>query len=823
MSQIVLAFDTASDTLAMAVGKVSAGVAGGAASFLDAAAANQKPSLEILANGDAPAPRQANQVLLQRVQDMLESASLSIDAIDVIVAGRGPGSFTGVRIGIATAKGLACGLGCKVHGVSTIDALAHRAWRCGLRGELGVVQDAMRKEIYPVRYTLSHEGILRHNADAVAKPQDIATSWKQAGEKLFLAGNGLAKYSSFFKDELFTICDEELWALDGHGLLQAYVAQMQDKSVDSGDPALLLPIYTRLSDAEEAERDRLKIVDSMDASGVAASRAHAGLFLHPMSINDIEDVVALQNEGMPEDAWTYGKLAGELDYPDRSWWVARKDGKIVGCAGGQIIDAQLCIFNVCVKPSMRKYGIASLLLERVATDAQGLGANGVTLEVRTNNFAAIKLYEKLGMKNLGLRPRYYHDGADAAIMSGSLPLSKVSTSVCAFAAFDGEQAGEQTVQQTGEQAAEQAGEQTVQQAGEQTTQQTPQQTGEQAAQPQKNQPLILAIESSCDETAAALIDGGRNILAERVASQIDFHSRFGGVVPEIASRKHTEAIVPTVMDTLNVAGAKIEDICAVAVTQGPGLVGALVVGLAFAKGLAFAAKKPLICVNHLEGHLYANRFVDANIKPPFVTLLVSGGHTMLVHVKAWGDYEVLGSTLDDAVGEAFDKVAKALGLGYPGGPIISRYAVQGNPDAIKFPRAMMHSGNLQCSLSGLKTAVVTYIRRQNEAGMPVDIPNLAASFQAAVIDVQVAKALQACQQTGVHTFCMGGGVASNPALRQAMAAKLGKHGVRVYVPDPHTCTDNASMIASVALDLYEEKDFANLDADPLTHMPLRSK
>lgn len=200
-------------------------------------------------------------------------------------------------------------------------------------------------------------------------------------------------------------------------------------------------------------------------------------------------------------------------------------------------------------------------------------------------------------------------------------------------------------------------------------------------------PYILAIESSCDETAAAVIDGKRDILADCIASQIDFHKRFGGVVPEIASRKHTEAIVPTVMYTMEQAGLDFDDLSAVACTIGPGLVGALVVGVAFAKGLCFATGLPFVGVNHLEGHLYANRYVDPTLEPPFVALLVSGGHTMLVHVRDWGDYEVLGSTLDDAVGEAFDKVAKALELGYPGGPVLSRYAKDGDSKAIQFPRA----------------------------------------------------------------------------------------------------------------------------------------
>ena len=258
------------------------------------------------------------------------------------------------------------------------------------------------------------------------------------------------------------------------------------------------------------------------------------------------------------------------------------------------------------------------------------------------------------------------------------------------------------------------------------------------------------------------------------------------------------------------------DLAAVGVTAGPGLVGALVVGVAFAKGLCTGADLPLIAVNHLEGHLFANLFETPDLEPPFVASLVSGGNTLLVHVRGWGDYEVLGSTIDDAVGEAFDKVAKALGLGYPGGPVISRLAAQGNPKAIHFPRAMMHSHDFRFSLSGLKTSVITYIEGENKAGRPVNLPDLAASFEAAVIDVQVAKAAEAVKQTGVHDFCVGGGVAANPQLREAYRKKFGKMGVRVTVPPMKVCGDNGAMIAAVALRSYRAGVFAplTLDADP---------
>ena len=262
------------------------------------------------------------------------------------------------------------------------------------------------------------------------------------------------------------------------------------------------------------------------------------------------------------------------------------------------------------------------------------------------------------------------------------------------------------------------------------------------------------------------------------------------------------------------------ELAAVGVTQGPGLVGALVVGVAFAKGLAFAAEKPLICVNHLEGHLYANLLAQPDLKPPFIFTLVSGGHTMLVHVRDWGDYRVLGETLDDAVGEAFDKVAKALGLGYPGGPVISKLAETGDPRAIAFPRALNSKGDYRFSLSGLKTAVMLYIERETAAGRAIHLPDLAASFEAAVFDVQYKKAKNALRETGAREYCIGGGVAANPHLRRMMVEKLGRQGIRVTLPPQNACTDNAAMIAEVARRKFQERDFSPLDVDADPNMTL---
>jgi N6-L-threonylcarbamoyladenine synthase len=370
-------------------------------------------------------------------------------------------------------------------------------------------------------------------------------------------------------------------------------------------------------------------------------------------------------------------------------------------------------------------------------------------------------------------------------------------------------------------------------------------------------PCILAVETSCDETAVAIIDGEGHLLSDVVASQVDFHARFGGVVPEIASRKHTEAIVGVVDAALDEAGFDSwQELDALAVTYAPGLIGALVVGVAFAKGLSWATGLPLIRVNHLEGHIYANRMGSEaaapqpaeqgseaaapqpaeqgdevagvtlskrTLSPPFVIALLSGGHTMLVHVSEWGEYRILGQTLDDAVGEAFDKIAKALGLGYPGGSVISRLAEQGNPQALDFPRALLHSHDYRFSLSGLKTAVITFIKKEQEARRELNLPDIAASFQQAVIDVQVAKALAALEETGCTTFCIGGGVAANKALRVAYEKVMAARGIHVVFPPHNACTDNASMIARVALDRFRNGSFMRLDDDAFAQADLELK
>ena len=310
--------------------------------------------------------------------------------------------------------------------------------------------------------------------------------------------------------------------------------------------------------------------------------------------------------------------------------------------------------------------------------------------------------------------------------------------------------------------------------------------------------VILAIESSCDETAAAVVRNGREVLSNVISSQIALHTIYGGVVPEIASRKHIEKINQVTEEALREAGMSLADMDAIAVTYGPGLVGALLVGVAEAKAIAYAARKPLIGVHHIEGHISANYIENKELEPPFLCLVVSGGHTHLVRVADYGKYEILGRTRDDAAGEAFDKVARAIGLGYPGGPKIEKVSKEGNPDAIAFPRAKVAENPYDFSFSGVKSAVLNYINGCKMKHIPVNQADIAASFQKAVTDVLVEHAMMAVEEFQVHKFAIAGGVASNNTLRSGMKAACEKRNVEFYHPSPIFCTDNAAMIGTAA-------------------------
>lgn len=873
-ARYVLAFDTANEIIAIGLGVLHV----------------SSCMIELTASVEAEARRASNTQLLPRIDAALAEHGVAREDIACVAVGRGPGSFTGVRIAMATAKGIASALEVPLVGVSSLDAVAWNAWAAGERGPLSVVADAMRKEVYPVRYLLNDTGIERLEADRVVKAEDAARelaaegdlsgsasatvpsrsdspgshetsagrfgstgaaprseaeqvpegetrlvgaiadadpaegdAWPQVSARL-LCGDALKKYG-----ELFEGCGAalpaELWMPTGRGLLLALQAAWRAGEADPldarrHDPAFALPVYTRLSDAEENERIRLAKNDPKNlATGVqdVAKRADQRATMHDTAILNAQPdehgitykpldaahagaVATLESLVMGSDAWSEALVADELPRADRVWWAAYEGEALAGYAGGWIVDGQVQILKVGVDPAMRRRGIARELLAHVAADARDLGASRCSLEVRAGNVGAQELYAALGFRSLGVRPRYYSDGEDAVIMEGPLPLARhdvAGMELVVGAASDDARSLRDEVQT------------------------------DVSRETSERRPLILAIESSCDETAAAIVDGNGTLIADVVASQIDFHARFGGVVPEIASRKHIEAICGVCDECFDVAASALgierltwRDLDSIAVTYAPGLVGALVVGVAFAKGAAWAAGKPFIGVNHLEGHLYANKIGAPDFQPPAVVSLVSGGNTLLVHMKGWGDYETLGATIDDAVGEAFDKVAKALGLGYPGGPVISREAAKGDPNAIPFPRAMMHSGDLRFSLSGLKTAVVTYINNERAAGRELNVPNICASFQQAVVDVQVKKAEMALEQTGARTFCLGGGVAANPALRDAYEQLCERLHVRLTLPPLSACGDNAGMIALVALDRHNQGKFFTLEADAQAHANL---
>lgn len=312
----------------------------------------------------------------------------------------------------------------------------------------------------------------------------------------------------------------------------------------------------------------------------------------------------------------------------------------------------------------------------------------------------------------------------------------------------------------------------------------------------KEDVYILAIESSCDETAASVVKNGRTILSNIISSQIQLHTIYGGVVPEIASRKHIEKINQVIEAALDEAKMELEQMTAIAVTYGPGLVGALLVGVAEAKAIAYGAKKPLVGVHHIEGHVSANFIEHEDLEPPFICLIVSGGHTHLVVVKDYGEFEILGRTRDDAAGEAFDKVARAVGLGYPGGPKVDRAAKKGNPQAIHFPRAKVEGAPYDFSFSGLKSAVLNYINHAKMMGEEIQVADLAASFQHAVVEVLVSHTVEAAVELGYGKVAIAGGVASNSALRDEMRKACKRRGLKLYYPSPVFCTDNAAMIGT---------------------------
>ncbi|SDK89897.1 tRNA (adenosine(37)-N6)-threonylcarbamoyltransferase complex transferase subunit TsaD [Clostridium cochlearium] len=332
---------------------------------------------------------------------------------------------------------------------------------------------------------------------------------------------------------------------------------------------------------------------------------------------------------------------------------------------------------------------------------------------------------------------------------------------------------------------------------------------------------ILAIESSCDETSAAVVVNGREVLSNVISSQIDIHKKFGGVVPEVASRKHIEAISLVVQQAMEEANVDYEELDAIAVTYGPGLVGALLVGLQYAKGLSYALNKPLIGVNHIEGHISANYIQHKDLEPPFLCLVVSGGNTFIVYVKNYGEYEIMGETRDDAAGEAYDKVARAIGLGYPGGPKIDKLSKEGNKDAIKFPRAKFHEENtLDFSFSGLKSSVLNYLNTMEMKKEEVNRADVAASFQKAVVDFLVDNTMEAANIKKVDRIAVAGGVAANSCLRDTIVEEGKKRNIKILFPSIKLCTDNAAMIGSAAYFQFLKGEFSDLKLNAIPNLKL---
>lgn len=789
MTKVLLAFDTATEAVAIGAAYYEpSGVLGEAA-----------------VSRSLSAPRQANSILLDRSIEALADAGATVADVGAIVVGLGPGSFTGVRIGVATAKGLALGHGVPLYGVGTSDAIAHRIAASGFRGTLLLASDAMRREVYPSVYVVRDAAsdaadagggtggyeIERIGADTVCTPDVAAAGWatllagrvELATGDLLVAGSGLIKYTDVLTEPLraggltYDVADPELSHPDGAGLIAAFV-DSRASAVQSGNPEHVLPIYTRLSDAEETERARagspvLAGEATITPADIAA--AHAGtVHYRALTPTDLQALTRLEGSD-PNGTWSHAQFAEEFAVPGRYWGGAVLNGELVGMVGIANLAGTTHVLKIVTAPAHRRQGIGRGLLRCAMQRSLEWGVNDITLEVRASNDAAIELYHAAGFVEAGIRPGYYADPTDDALIL----TRHIVPPALAYEWFDDDD----------------------------------------------RPPRILAIESSCDETAAAVVEGDE-VLGDVVASQIDLHARFGGVVPEIASRKHTEAIVGVTAETLRLAGHEFSlparALDAVAVTVEPGLIGALVVGLAFAKGYALAVDRPLYGINHLEGHLYANVLSDTAVRQPYVALVVSGGHTSLIYSPEVGEYQTLGETLDDATGEAFDKVAKVLGLGYPGGPVLSRLAEQGNPAAIAFPRAMIGSGDYQFSLSGLKTSVINYIRHAEQRGEEINIPDLAASFQQAVIDVQVSKALTAVREHEAPRFLLAGGVAANRALREALTQAMGEVGVAVYVPPFELCTDNATMIARAAVDRYGRDKPLDLGAEARASAPLDS-
>ena len=458
---------------------------------------------------------------------------------------------------------------------------------------------------------------------------------------------------------------------------------------------------------------------------------------------DVAAVMEIEQDLFGSEAWAERTVLSEIENPF-THYIGIFDGGLVGYAGLNSVPASFSadIQTIAVAAGSQGKGYGKLLLEWLMDRALQLGAEQVVLEVRADNDRAVGLYNKFGFEQIDLRKRYYQPSGVDALVM----------------------------------------------------------------RVQVNQPIVLGIESTCDETGVGIVRGNR-LLANALHSSMDEHAKFGGVVPEVAARAHLEAFEPTLQEALDEAGITIEEVDAIAVANGPGLAGALMVGIGAAKGLSLAHNKPLYAVNHLVGHVGADVLERGTVSLPTIALLVSGGHTSLLLVRdLLEDVELLGETIDDAAGEAFDKVARVLGLPYPGGPQIDAIAATGNPKAVRFPRGLslpkdMEKHRFDFSFSGLKTAVARHVEKAEILGEEISKPDVAASFREAVVDVLLTKAIAACQMYDVPRLLLGGGVVANARLRQVAAERCQEAGIELRIPKFSLCTDNGAMIASIGAQL----------------------
>jgi N6-L-threonylcarbamoyladenine synthase len=464
---------------------------------------------------------------------------------------------------------------------------------------------------------------------------------------------------------------------------------------------------------------------------------------------DLPEIMKLETASFANDAWPEETFRSELGAQHTFYIIALEGDELVGYAGLSKLPGsdQADIQTIAVREDKRGLGIGRLLMNSLTQQATDLDAKEIFLEVRADNSVAQKLYKLFGFKQIGTRKKYYQpDGVDAFIMKTDLKLKK------------------------------------------------------------NKEPIVLGIETSCDETGVGIVRGN-TLLANIISSSMDKHAIFGGVVPEIAARAHLEALTPVLDEALEKANLTLDDIDAIAVTNGPGLAGALMVGVGAAKALSVATGKPIYAVNHLVGHVGADILDRGELQTPTIALLVSGGHTSLLLVRdLLNDVELLGETIDDAAGEAFDKVARVLGLSYPGGPEIDRVAKDGNPAAIRFPRGLtlpkdMEKHRYDFSFSGLKTAVARHVELAESKNEEISIADVAASFREAVVDVLIKKAVSACKELGVPRLLLGGGVVANARLREVAKEQSEANGIELRIPPFSLCTDNGAMIAILGAQL----------------------